>query len=451
MGSFRFVVPDAIGLLKNGRVSRGDRVELRLKQGPIERNYTGIIHTLNRARNPSRRFPVLVIDGMGYGVFAARRNKPIDYTVRLNFDIIMSDVDGLKLAVPEVEFLNYVRSPGGSNITTSARRRSVLSVLQELRTRAGTVTEAWAGWFCHGEHPLETRENYHYRQQTLMPAPVTITEDECLGFEEISTDRFLKNQTEVEYGGAGLTEIRNDAESQAAHGIFYDYNYAPFISLAAEAQVWGDRSNYRTKNVLEAVSLKIVMNLAFESGQVLRFYGRTLDQLFETGMVMHQGDERSAWTTIEAGTTSGREEIYCGGTGDVDTGFTLNYEGVFQIDLPTGLITKIRLKFAGPLNAKFALYDDDGGAGEPATKLIDWGAFACAAGVNTLTVAPYSVKAGMFWLGYLPDATQLRGVSGTPPLRYKARAYADGLENPWPNTTDAHGIDHKYAQIGLVV
>jgi len=145
-------------------------------------------------------------------------------------------------------------------------------------------------------------------------------------------------------------------------------------------------------------------------------------------------------------------ETYYGGNGDTTTGGGPNVEFAYKITLPTGTITKVRIKFAAAnTNVKLALYDDDGGAGEPATQLKDWGAFTSALGVTDFDVADYAVSAGDFWLGSLFDAAQLRYAAGTTQHRQKARNYALGLESPWPNATDDHYAAYNfYEQLAVV-
>jgi hypothetical protein len=90
---------------------------------------------------------------------------------------------------------------------------------------------------------------------------------------------------------------------EPGYGVFYDYNYAPFLSTAAGADDWGDKANYRTKDLMRAISLTIPHNLFVEPTRVLRFAARLSDARYETGMVMHQGDENHSVTVVEAATT----------------------------------------------------------------------------------------------------------------------------------------------------
>jgi len=139
---------------------------------------------------------------------------------------------------------------------------------------------------------------------------------------------------------------------------------------------------------------------------------------------------------------------YYGGDGD-SSDLAANYEIAYKITLSAGTITMVRLKCGAATNVKLALYDDDGAGGEPATQLVDWGAFAAVLGVNDFDVADYVVSAGDYWLGSLHDVTAPRYAAGARLDRYKARTYANGLESPWPNATDIHDTWNVYAQLGL--
>jgi hypothetical protein len=143
-------------------------------------------------------------------------------------------------------------------------------------------------------------------------------------------------------------------------------------------------------------------------------------------------------------------ETYVGGTGDV-SGENQDYELASKITVSTaGTIIKIRLKTSGTGNVKLAFFDDDGASGEPSTRLIDWGAFACANGVNTFTVSGYYAPAGDYYIAVLFDSAILRYASTGGTMRYKARTYANGIESPWPNATDGHNPESLYLQAGFV-
>jgi hypothetical protein len=90
---------------------------------------------------------------------------------------------------------------------------------------------------------------------------------------------------------------------EPGYGVFYDYNYTPFLSTAAGADDWGDKANYRTKDLMRAISLTIPHNLFVEPNRVIRFAARIYDRRYETGMVMHQGDEGHSVTVVEAAAT----------------------------------------------------------------------------------------------------------------------------------------------------
>jgi hypothetical protein len=302
MGAFQFTIPDPIGI-QFSKVARNDRCVMLLRQGPVERRYTGVIETCTRP-DTGRTIPRLRIRGRGYAVYLARRNKAVDYATRSIYDIITNTSDGIASGISEIDFVNYVRSPALS-ISTSARKRSCFNVLEELMVRSGSAMVPWTFYVCHQQHIYEANEALHFLEKTYAPSPVVISSDEVLRSERISTMEFLRNQIEVEYGSAGATETRNDTTSQTSYGIIYDYTYAPFLAAAASAQDWGDKSLYRVAAEMKAVSLTIPMNLFIEPNYTLRYRDAMTDQIYEVGMVMHQGSSEGfeCQTVVEIATT----------------------------------------------------------------------------------------------------------------------------------------------------
>lgn len=302
MGAFQFTVPDPIGI-EFSKVNRNDRCVMLLRQGPVERRYTGVIETCTRL-DIGRTIPRLRIRGRGYAVYLARRNKAADYATRSIYDIITNTSDGIASVVSEIDFTNYVRSPAVT-ISTSARKRSCFNVLEELMVRSGSAAVPWTFYVCHQSHIYETKEALHFLEKSYSPTPIIISSDEVLRSERISTMEFLRNQIEVEYGSAGATETRNDADSQTSYGIIYDYTYAPFLAAAASADDWGDKSLHRVKGEMKAVSITIPMNLFIEPNYTLRYRDAMTDQVYETGMVMHQGSSEGfeCQTVVEIATT----------------------------------------------------------------------------------------------------------------------------------------------------
>jgi hypothetical protein len=250
--------------------------------------------------------PLLKIGIKGYGEYLRRRNKPTDYSATSIQNIMMSSATGLCLAVPELEWGPYIAGPG-TTISTTGKKRSILSDMNELMLRAGTATNPYVYWVDHGQDAMETKENVHFRPRIMTPVPIVVSTDQLFSFERISTVQFLANQIEVEYGAAGLTTIRDDSASQTIHGVVYDYSYAPFLTLLADAQGWGDNWLSRSATTMKAISMTMPANLLIEPNYMIRVIGKTWDRYYETGMVMHRGSTlRSppeAVTIVEAATT----------------------------------------------------------------------------------------------------------------------------------------------------
>ena len=304
MGGFRFQCPDELGLLYD-KVVKNHRIILMLRQGPVERRYTGIIQRRRRIQSTRRGVRILEVQGYGYGVFLARRNKAVDYASRGIYSILKSAGDGLNLAVTEIVFGNYIANPNVT-ISTTGKKRSLMSVMKELQVRAGSsATTPWTFWVCHGEHLNEgLLENLHFREKQYRPTPIVISENEILTGDFIDTVEFLQNQVEVEYGSAGLTEIRDNSASQTDWGKIYEFTEAPFLTTAAGAQDWGDKWLNRTKDAFKGESIAVPFNLFIEPNTTIRIVGPLKDQTYEVINVMHRGNEREQITVFEGGTTT---------------------------------------------------------------------------------------------------------------------------------------------------
>ena len=311
LGGYQLLIPcstDAeLGVLRD-KINEDDRIMIRLRQGPVERTYTGIIETVSAVRGATRAPPHLKIIGRGYVIFLSRRNYTTDFTNRTIYSIVTSTTDGIPCAsgVSEIEIGPYVQAPS-TTISTTWKYRSALDLMNECMLRAGGVTTPWTYWVCHGQHAGETKENLHFRQKVNSPSPIVLTEDDVYSSEVLSTTQFLRNQVETEYlnptGATILSEIRNDTTSQTNHGKIYTYNYASFLTTAAGAQDWGDKYLYRSAGNLRAISLTVPFNLFLEPNYTIRYVDRTTDRQYDIGSVTHRLGEREAITIIDAATT----------------------------------------------------------------------------------------------------------------------------------------------------
>jgi len=212
MGAFRLVVPDPEGILMR-QIPYDSRITILMRQGVVERKYTGIIETRDHIRSGRRPGSLLQLDGRGYGIYPLRRNKNATYAAQSIFNILKDPTTGLASVVPEIVFGDYIRNPGVT-ISTTASKRTVGSVTNECMLRSGTSTMPWTYFICHGQHAFEGgKENLHFREKSYSPSPIVIAEDEVYSSEILHSTKFLQNQVEVEYGAAGASEIRTAAAS----------------------------------------------------------------------------------------------------------------------------------------------------------------------------------------------------------------------------------------------
>jgi hypothetical protein len=304
MGSWRLDVSDDIGLEYN-KVIKNLPIWFHLKQGPFERLLLGRIETPERIEAPSADGNILRLSGRGWGSFLLERNKPADFSAWTIYDILTDPVNGLASAISEVVFGDYIQSPGAGTITTSAKKRSVGDVLDELMIRAGTANLPWTYWVCHGEHPGESvRPNLHFRPKNYYPAPIVVCEGDTLSLDRLSTLQFLQNAAEVEYGSGGSTVTRNDTNSQALWHIFYKYVYAPFLSAAADANDWGDKILNQTVNPLNAITFTVPFTLALMPNYTVGYYARTFQKTYEISTVQFRiRPPRLCHTKVTAATT----------------------------------------------------------------------------------------------------------------------------------------------------